>query len=78
MYLNKVYSKLHVGKHMSLTFPIQKGLTPEDASLLLTSQLFNKWSNSVMLQKQKIHHYPVPVHILVTMFINMPAMSRSL
>jgi hypothetical protein len=26
MYLNETYSKIHVGKHLSATFPIQNGL----------------------------------------------------
>jgi hypothetical protein len=38
MCLNKTYSKIHVGKHLSDTFPIQNGLKRVDALLLL---LFN-------------------------------------
>jgi hypothetical protein len=38
MCLNETYSKVHVGKHLSDTFPIQNGLKQGDALLLL---LFN-------------------------------------
>jgi hypothetical protein len=31
MYLNKTYSKAHIGKHLSDTFPIQNGLKYGDA-----------------------------------------------
>jgi hypothetical protein len=38
MCLNKTYSKIHVGRHLSHTFPIQNGLKQGDAlSLLLFS-----------------------------------------
>jgi hypothetical protein len=38
MCLNKTYSKVHIGKHMSDDFPIQNGLNQGDALLPL---LFN-------------------------------------
>jgi hypothetical protein len=38
MYLNETYSKVHVGKHLSDKFPIQKGLKQGDA---LSPLLFN-------------------------------------
>jgi hypothetical protein len=37
-YLNKTYSKVHIGKHLSDNFPIQKGLKQGDA---LSPLLFN-------------------------------------
>jgi hypothetical protein len=30
MYLNEMYSKVHIGKHLSDTFPIQNGLKQGD------------------------------------------------
>jgi hypothetical protein len=38
MCLNETYSKVHIGKHLSDTFPIQNGLKQGDALTLL---LFN-------------------------------------
>jgi hypothetical protein len=38
MYLNEIYSKVHAGKHLSDTFPVQNGLKQVDALLPL---LFN-------------------------------------
>jgi hypothetical protein len=38
MFLNETYSKVHIGKHLSNSFPIQKGLNQGDALLPL---LFN-------------------------------------
>jgi hypothetical protein len=38
MCLNKIYSKIHVDKHLSDTFPIQNGLKQRDVLLPL---LFN-------------------------------------
>jgi hypothetical protein len=38
MYLNETYSKIHVGKHLSGTFPIQNGLKQGDA---LSPLIFN-------------------------------------
>jgi hypothetical protein len=35
MCLNQTYSKVHIGKHLSDTFPIQNGLKQEDALSLL-------------------------------------------
>jgi hypothetical protein len=35
MSLNKTYSKVHIGKHLSDNFPIQKGLKHDDALLSL-------------------------------------------
>jgi hypothetical protein len=31
MCLNETYSKVHIGKHLSVCFPIQNGLKPGDA-----------------------------------------------
>jgi hypothetical protein len=38
MCLNEMYSKVHVGKHLSDSFPIQNGLKQEDA---VSPLLFN-------------------------------------
>jgi hypothetical protein len=38
MCLNETYSKVHIGKHLSHSFPIQNGLKQEDA---LSPVLFN-------------------------------------
>jgi hypothetical protein len=38
MCLNETYSKIHIGKHLSDSFPIQNGLKQGDA---LSSLLFN-------------------------------------
>jgi hypothetical protein len=35
MYLNETYSEVHVGKHLSDTFPIQNGMKHGDAPLPL-------------------------------------------
>jgi hypothetical protein len=38
MYLNEIYSKVHIGKHLSDSFPIRNGLNQGDA---LSPLLFN-------------------------------------
>jgi hypothetical protein len=46
MFLNETYSKVHVGKYLSDSFPIKHGLKQEDALSLLPGGTEMKWDTS--------------------------------